>query len=67
MTRNLGAILAALITALLLAGCGNGNIYSDDECHDAYVHDYVDYGTQYDMGEEAYCKNLNDTSYLDDN
>jgi uncharacterized protein YceK len=63
MTRRLAALLVAILATLALAGCGS--IYSDSECHDAYVHDYVDYGTQYDMGEEAYCKNLNDTSYLD--
>jgi uncharacterized protein YceK len=63
MKTKFAAILVAIFAALALAGCGS--IYSDSECHDAYVHDYVDYGTQYDMGEERYCANLNDTSYLD--
>lgn len=63
MKALLAGILLALVT---LTGCSGGDIYSGDECHDAYVNDYVDYETEYDMGEEAYCENLNDTSYLDE-
>lgn len=64
MKHLIATVLLALIALTGLSGCGE--IYSDSECHSAYVNDYVDYGTVYDMGEEAYCDNLNDTSYLPD-
>ena len=55
----LGLLASLVISMVSTPGPGGGS-----SCHEAYVTEYVDYGTPYDMGENLYCEAYNNGTTL---
>jgi len=64
------AFLIVIVLFIVIAGCSalaglSDSIYSDEECHDLYLHEYVFYGEPGALSEQDYCTTINDRTYLD--
>ena len=63
LATKMTARAALILMPLIVTGCSD-RLYSDQECHDIYEHEYVFKDDPAGLSEADYCEKINDTSIV---